>query len=293
MTIKHLVFSGGSWKGLIMMGVVKELFEQKYLVMEEIESMWCTSVGGLISILIALNISWETIIEYYLNVSIKFSDKKFSFENIVNIYKESGVLSKDIIYQLLKSFFIFVNLDIETVTLKEFYEYSGKEIHFFCVNYENIETTDFNYISHPDVKLIDVFYCSSAIPIIFKPNKINGTIFIDGGINLHYPLNKCIEKYDNEENIFGLNSITDDVNTLEFTNVLQYAMNILRKIVFFNQRKNTKKIKNQITIINRSMDIMKLFEIMKKKNKRQVIIENGIKNAKDFLLNNANNEISE
>ena len=56
MTIKHLVLSGGSWKGLYMAGAIDSLLDEKYFEKDSIETLWVTSVGGIISILLCLKI---------------------------------------------------------------------------------------------------------------------------------------------------------------------------------------------------------------------------------------------
>ena len=48
MTIKHLVLSGGGYKGLYSIGALKHLYEKKFYNIDDIENIYGTSVGAII-----------------------------------------------------------------------------------------------------------------------------------------------------------------------------------------------------------------------------------------------------
>ena len=90
-------------------------------------------------------------------------------------------------------------LNIETITLIDFYKYSNIELNFFTVEFDTMNTINFNHHNNPNIKLLDALYSSCTFPYLFKPSKLENKIYLDGGINVHYPSKYCLEKHKNEE----------------------------------------------------------------------------------------------
>ena len=67
MSIKHLVLSGGAYKGLYIIGAMKELLKEKYINIDELENIYGTSVGALIGVIICLKLDYDMLIEYAVN----------------------------------------------------------------------------------------------------------------------------------------------------------------------------------------------------------------------------------
>ena len=72
MTIKHLVFSGGGPVGLISYGAAKYLNKEKYWDLKDIKTIYGTSVGAYMGILVSLGYEWDWIDDYF----IKRPDRK-------------------------------------------------------------------------------------------------------------------------------------------------------------------------------------------------------------------------
>ena len=62
--IKHLVISGGSYNGIKMYGVLHELAKKQFYNIDNIESIYSTSVGSLIGAMLALKIDNDIIYDY-------------------------------------------------------------------------------------------------------------------------------------------------------------------------------------------------------------------------------------
>lgn len=293
MTIEHIVLSGGSWKGLYMLGILKELINSKYLNIKNVKTLWTTSIGCLVGIVISMHMDIEDIVDYYMNVPIK-GYGNFTLNLLVEIYENCGLLDEKIIFKLLNNIFLAKGLDLKSITLKQFYEYSNIEQHFFCVNYENSKTKDFNYLTNPTEKLLDVVYCSCSIPILFKPKAINNTIYLDGGINIHYPSIFALKKYENES-ILGITTKNSDTDDIEFNNLLTFLKNLFNKIVFYKQQECYNILTNEIKIKTSGVNVENIFKLMSNKEERKTIIEMGIDITKEYLLekNKLVNEESE
>jgi len=281
MTIKHLVLSGGSWKGLYMAGAIDSLLDEKYFEKDSIETLWVTSVGGIISILLCLKINWKDIIEYFINVPIKVFEHR-DLNDYMNAYKNCGVLNKTFFTDLLNSLFKTNNLDINTITLKEFNDFSGKEINFFTTKYERLEVVIFNYKTHPDLKLLDVLYASCCFPFGFEPARINDEIYIDGGVTVHYPSSYALKEKKNEE-ILGIYIKTMGVFDSNFSNMLNFGINLIYKVIFERQ-KTLNLLNNEVVITCESInDSDGLKKLINNKEKRRNKIDEGKKYVYLFL----------
>ena len=62
--IKHLVISGGFYNGIKMYGALHELSKREFYNIENIESIYCTSIGSLIGTLLSLKIDTSIIYDY-------------------------------------------------------------------------------------------------------------------------------------------------------------------------------------------------------------------------------------
>jgi predicted acylesterase/phospholipase RssA len=271
--IKHLVLSGGGWKGFYMMGAIDNLLEKKYFNIEEIESIWGTSVGSLIGIMLCLKIDWSVILEFCKNIKFKTEDyEKINFDTFIKIYKTCGYLNKDY-FNPLENLFLANKLDMNTITLKEFYDFSGKDLHIFSVKYEDFETRDFNHKTDPDIKLMDAIYCSCCIPIVFEPMKIEDEIYLDGGININFPTEKCIEN-NNLDEILGIFIKTLD-KKIENLNLVTFTLNLLYKLIFKKQNNCLNLLKNQLIIQSSDLYNKNILENLNKKEVREGLINEG------------------
>lgn len=203
MTIKHLVISGGGSIGLQFLGILEELHVKEFWKLEEIESIYATSVGTLLGTMICLNYDWETINNYIVNRP--WHDIfKLSGKQIIEAYYNKGLYDKKIIEIVLKPLLEAKDLSLK-ITLKEFYEYSNIDLHIFTFELNAFKTVELNHELTPDILLVDAISRSCAIPGVFMPICIENECFIDGGVMANYPLSFCLRDHTVKEEILGLN----------------------------------------------------------------------------------------
>ena len=127
--IKHLVLSGGGPIGIVQWGVLKTLTEKNIIKYENIQTIYATSIGCIVAIAYSLNLEMSWINDYII---------KRPWNNIVNLntndyfnlIQTKGILNEDFLIKCFKPLFLAKNIDIN-ITLKEFYEITNKDIHFF------------------------------------------------------------------------------------------------------------------------------------------------------------------
>ena len=121
------------------------------------------------------------------------------------------------------------------ITMQQFYEFTGIEMHFYTTHLNTYELVDISYKTHPDWELVDAIYSSSALPLLFRPNRMNGDdVYVDGAFLCNYPLQQCIEQVDDPDEIFGINksiiyNSSETPKKVEYDNLIDYLMDIIDK----------------------------------------------------------------
>jgi len=124
-------------------------------------------------------------------------------QNILSIFHTRGIFDVKFMEEIFSPLFKGKDISID-VTMKEFYEITGIELHFFSVNINNFAPIDFSYKTHPDWRLVDAVYSSSGLPILFQPIIKDDICYTDGGMVSNYPVKNCIDNGADPETIFGL-----------------------------------------------------------------------------------------
>lgn len=239
-TIKHLVLSGGGVTGISFYGVLRESEKNGFWNINNIESIYGTSVGSVIAIMIALKYDWEILDDFIIKRpwSQVF---QFNMYAIIESFQKRGILD---IQCIEKTFLpLFNGKDIsKDITMKEFYELTKINIHIYTTELNAFELVDISHETHPDWKVIEAVYCSCSLPVVFSPLIKEGKCYIDGGFMLNYPLIKCIDNGCKKEEIYGLsrrgfgNTPTEGATKLlsmvnESSSLLDYILIIMNKSI--------------------------------------------------------------
>ena len=237
--IKYLVLPSGGYKVLNLVGALYELQKNEFFIMDNIESIYGVSAGSVIGAILCLKQNWEDIIKYCIE---RPWQKCFNFNtnDYLNIIDKKGIIGIEMLKDFINPFFKSCDLNLDTLTLKELYNISNIKLNVYAVNTNTFEAEEFNYISHPDMKLIDAIYISSSMPFVFKPMYINNICYIDGGLDISYPINECVNNEKcNLKEILSMNMIDNDeesLKILEEDNVFKYFYKLFIKLHHCNIR---------------------------------------------------------
>jgi len=257
MPIKHLVIAGGGPIGLQFLGALQHLNEQNFWEFDNIESIYATSIGTFIGTFICLKYDWSTLNTYVIerpwHDALKLNGKQ-----IFDAFYNKGLYDKKIIEIVFKPLLEAKDLSL-SITLKEFYEYSKIEFHFYTFELNQFKVTDISYKTHPDLLLVQAIFMSSALPGIFIPTILNGGCYIDGGVMANYPISYCLQDHADPDEILGItffrdsnksdvyknNIVTEESSVIDFS--IGFFINAMNYI-YTNIKKD--KIKNQVECIN-------------------------------------------
>lgn len=338
--IKHLVIASGGPSGVTMYGALRVLNQEGVWNIADIKSIYGSSVGSFISILLALNYDWKTMDDFllkrpwskiYLNsstvlggnaasassasaasasatinaVTASFAEAtnkaaSYAFETknkidtIVKLYNQTGIYG-------MKEFTESIRPALEgkdftvNVTMQEFFEKTGIELHFIVTELNKFVTVDFSHKTHPNQSLIEACYMSCCYPFIFTPIYRDDHVYLDGGIINDYPVNECIreQKCDISE-ILGIKmewermpgNLTDKSNIITF---IYGFFNQIQSNLFENRP--VEPIPNEVICFSKLQALQDWVNVVKDENCRRELLLRGETFAKLFLSYRRNNSL--
>lgn len=231
-TIRHIVVSGGGLSGFTFYGALRDLSDKKYFKIENIKTMYGTSIGSLIMYVLALKNEWNDIDEYFIKKPLH-NVFKLSVYSMFDCLQKKGIFDIKTIEDILSPLFAGKDLSME-ITLKEFYDFSGLEIHSFTTELNSFKSIDMSYKTHPNWRVLDAIYCSCCLPIIFTPFFYENKAYCDGGFLSNYPLKECIDNGADPTEILGVYRLQDDSYDSSInkeTNLIDYLLTIMNKTI--------------------------------------------------------------
>ena len=283
-TIKHLIISGGGPTIIQTLGSLQYLYETTFIQIDKIESIYATSAGAIIAVIMCLKFEWQTIFDYII---MRPWNEVFpiNMSSILDTYINKGIFNIATFEKCMKPLFDAKDISCN-ITLLEFYEYSKVEIHFFTFEINVFELVDLSYKTHPDLSLLTALHMTCALPVIISPVFLDGKCFIDGGIMVNYPLNKC--SHTEKDEILGFKNKYENYNASNVieanSSLLDFLLNFVFKLIYNLSADETQPtIKNEIVFDCKMMTITNLSEALNSVEHRKQLWESGKKTTKLFL----------
>jgi predicted acylesterase/phospholipase RssA len=293
MTIKHLVISGGGPLGLRFLGALEKLEQEGFWKLENIESIYGTSIGSIIGAFICLKYDWDTLNTYIIERPWHEAFK-VNVKQIFDSYYNKGLFDRKLAEIIFKPLLEARDLSLN-ITLKEFYEYCKIDLHIFTFELHCFKTVELTHKTFPDLHLLQALTMSSSLPGIFIPTIMDGCCYIDGGVMCNYPINYCLQSHTNKEEILGIKSayeneldegnfrnveITAESSLLEYVICITLnSMNYIRDSIQLENIKNTLRC----VIKDNPLTLESIRESIKNKELRRKWIQLGEQDAEHFL----------
>lgn len=224
-SVTHIVFTGGGFQGLIYIGTLRYLYQEKI----DIKNIAGISVGALFATLYALNVSIEEIEEFFFN----------KFEDLLN----ESTLTIDVLISRVLTTRGFLNIEhfteiikkhIDGMTFVEFTKKTGKNLQIIATHLNTMKPIIFSVDNTPNVLLLEAIQASAAIPLIIAPIRIGNDYYIDGAISCNNIIEIFPNLLPNQIIILHLLFVTDiDENQIN-TSILYYLKTVL--LVYMNSR---------------------------------------------------------
>jgi predicted acylesterase/phospholipase RssA len=294
MTIKHIVISGGGPTGLKSLGALQHLEKYDFWKIENIESIYATSAGAIIGLLIVMKIKWDYINDYVIKRPWH-EVFDISINQIFEAFSKKGLFDDKVIDIFFKPFFNAIDLSIN-ITMRELYEYSKIDFHVFSLEMNHFDMIDISHTTHPDLKVFDAIHMTIALPLVITPRCLDNKCYIDGGVVSNYPLNYCVSNNnisdDNLGEILGVrNNYENSENNIvkHDSTILDYITIFINKLVM-NVDTEPKQIKipNEIVYKTQNLSFAFLKSTISSSDEREKLLKDGIMAAESFLSNYQN-----
>ena len=313
-TIKHLVISSGGPAGHMMYSILRTLNLKGVWDFKNIKSIYASSIGSYIAIILALQYDWSVMDDYLIkrpwekifvstsatnsdatehsssssssSSSSAFSDAKNKLDYVFRLYNNHGLYGLKEFTETLRPALQGKDIPVN-ITFQEFYDRTGMEVHFMVTEMNKFQVVDFSYKTHPTQSLVEACYMSCCYPFGFTPIYRDGCCYIDGGIINDYPVNECFnDQKCNISEILGIKMLWErkPANLTEKSSVLQFVS------TFFNQIKGnlfenrpTKAIPNEVVCVSKVFASQDWMNWVKDENYRRELVLRGETFANVFL----------
>lgn len=284
MTIRHLVISGGGPIMIQILSGIQELERKEYLNMQNIESIYGTSAGAIIGVMLSLKFDWDTINDYI--IKRPWQDVfPIKVQNILDAYTKKGIFDIKTIEKCFKPLFAAKDIPLD-INMEDFYNLTKIELHIFSFEINEYKVVDISYKTFPKLEILKAIQMSCALPVLVTPVCIDDKCFMDGGVGCNYPLSFCIDSGKEPDEILGFkNKYSDEKSNINAeSSLLDYILNFLFKAVL-NVHNNYVQpiIKNEVICDTSHLTIDMLKSALTSIDVRRELFEKGRLSANKFL----------
>jgi len=296
MTIKHLVISGGGPIMVLVLGAIQHLEQNNYVDIKNIESIYGTSAGAIVGVLICLKYDWETINDYI--IKRPWQDVfPIKVQNIFDAYTKKGIFDIKTIEKCFKPLLDAKDIPMD-INLENFYNLTKIELHLFSFEINEYKVHDISYLTHPNLSLMLAIQMTCALPVLVTPVCIDDKCYIDGGMSCNYPLNFCITSGKIPDEILGFkNKYSDKKDSINLeSTLLDFLLSFLFKAVLsVNTDHSQPQIKNEVICDVQYLTFNVLRNALSDIETRRDLFKNGTETADNFLsrLKDCVQELSE
>jgi len=284
MTIKHLVISGGGPILIQILGAIQHLEKNNIVKMNELESIYGTSAGAIIGILICLKFDWETINDYI--IKRPWHDVfPIKVQNIFDAYTKKGIFDIKTVEKCFKPLLDAKDISMD-INLEDFYKITKIELHVFSFEINEYKIQDISHLTHPKLSLMTAVQMTCAIPILITPVCFDDKCYIDGGMACNYPLNYCIEsgKLPDEILAFKNKYKNEKAKIANDSTMIDFLLGFIFKAVFSINKDHTQsKIKNEVICDGSYLTIEILKNALSNIDVRRDLFNQGTETADRFL----------
>lgn len=276
-----LVFSGGSMKGLCILGALQYCYDKQLI--SGVKTLIGTSVGAIIAYYIAIGYTPSELMVYLCTHPV-FKD--FPCVDILSMVSGEGAISFMPISEHIE------RMTIEKVgqllTLQDIKSRFGKTLVITTYNYTKKKMEYLSAETYPDMPCLVALRMSCSLPLLFNMYKYMDSHYIDAAVCDNFPILYNIEETTDSVRSHRLGFVldmcdTDDskIDVINHSNFLDYIYSLLM-IPSIQDMKNKLEKGKHIDIIKLYTDINPLHFQMSPTLKMEAF-SNGYQQAKKFF----------
>lgn len=200
-----LVFEGGGVKGFSYCGVVNEL--ERMGVLQRAKNFSGTSIGSLVAALLAIGYTAEELKKELISLDFKkMMDSDIGFiRGISRIFNKYGYYKGKALYKNIRHMIKNKTGDAD-YTFGQLFRDTGVQLVVVATNVNLRRSIYFSHQKYADLPIAIGVRASMSVPVMFQPVKINGNLYVDGGMMANYPIYIFdSENHDDYRSEFNLN----------------------------------------------------------------------------------------
>ncbi|HXT83993.1 MAG TPA: patatin-like phospholipase family protein, partial [Verrucomicrobiae bacterium] len=263
---KILVLSGGSMRGIAIVGVLQGLEELELL--SEVKTYAGTSIGAFISMLLVLGYKPSEMFEFI---------KKFKFEKLkklepVYLFTSFGADKGERVEFMIKNL-IKKKMGRDNITLSELFKLTNKKliVTSTCLNEDKI--CYFSHLNEPDLPVHLAVRMSMCIPLMYMPIFYKGHYYLDGGCKDNYPIGIFRKKLKNVLGVCLCQKATTTNNIFEFEDFITRLL----FCIINNSVRDVELYKNHSIVVN--ITNVGIFDFNMSLEKKIELFNTGYKSA--------------
>ena len=281
MTIKHIVISGAAYNGIDLVGAITELSEKKYIERKSIESVFGSSAGAIILAIWLLNVEKDVLYDFIIK---RPWNKIYSFkaEMLFEFLNDKGLIDEKLIREIITPLLRSKDLSPD-ITLNEFFEFTKVKLTMYVTDFQKWSAITVDKNTHPDLKLVDALYMTSAMPMIFKPVFLDDKIYVDGAVTKHFPIKSALEDGCKKEETLGIKVYRPEEHAItKDATFFQYVGAMMNNMISAIACLENETIPYCVTVNVPRMG-SEIEGVLMDADKRKAMLERGEQSARDFL----------
>jgi NTE family protein len=181
-SVKHLIISGGSFKGIAFLGVIECLQRKQKLQIKQLQTLAGSSVGAIIVTLLVIGYNVAEMFKLIFDTH---------FPDLIDIHMSKilthfGLDSGHRLVTILKSCFIAKGLDPD-INFDQLYNKTNQRL-VITASCLGKGVTYFDHMSNPELSVVTALRMSFGIPFLFTAVKYHGDYYVDGGLLDNCPM---------------------------------------------------------------------------------------------------------
>lgn len=280
--IKNLIISSGGQEFFKQFSAIYTLIKNNFFQVDNIEKLYGTSAGSMISLLLSLKLDIDIIYNYIID---RPWEKLFDIdtEKLFLSYNNNGIFNFELFKKCFEPLIKLTQLK-DNFTFKDLYEYSGKKLCCFATNCDTLESKEFSLDKTPNMDILKSIYMSSSIPIMFIPLKYQDIFYIDGVFSCKFPMYEFLKDNSgcNLDEILGIDLYIKNSTEINNENMMTFNIGLLNNFAKkIRQKRYKKKIKYVLQVNTGSL--VDFYQLLQSREKRIEYFESGKKDAEIFM----------
>lgn len=267
-----LVLSGGSFRGIAHIGVLKALEETN--ILKNIKTFSGTSVGAMVSVFHAIGYTTDELMEVINDLDFE----KLKHIKLGNFLSSYGIDDGRNMLLVFEKMFEYKDMN-KNITFIELYQKTNIKLILTGVCLNDKKVYYFSHETYPNMSIITALRITTCVPFWFAPVEYESKLFIDGGVMNNYPINLFNEKLDNVIGVY-LNESRDTTPSIDnfesfLSNTVECIFEGMGLALIGNYSKQT---------INLNLPKSQIFSLLNSKEKRELYTI-GYTESMNFIKN--------